>query len=94
MGTAIIGLKELRNNTEKYISAVKRGRSFTVVRRSRPIFRVSPEPVDKWGDEGVWETILDLRCEPNGGIEAGKLLEMIKTFDAKQRRKVSAKTGW
>ena len=36
----IIGLKELRQNTEKYIGAVKRGRSFTVVRRSKPIFKV------------------------------------------------------
>ncbi len=89
----IIGLKELRSNTEKYIGAVKRGRSFTVVRRSEPVFYLAPVPVDEWGDEGTWETVLDLRGEPNGGIEAGKLLEMMKTFDAKQSRKVSAKTG-
>ncbi len=91
MGTTIIGLKELRNNTEKYISAVKRGRSFTVVRRSRPVFQVAPVVVDEWGDEGTWETILDLTKGKNRNITAGQLLEYIREFDAKQGRKVSSK---
>ena len=47
--TKIIGLKDLRENTEQYISSVKKGKSFLVVRRSKPIFRVSP--VDEWGDD-------------------------------------------
>ena len=38
----IVGLKELRENTEAYIEAVQKGRSFTVVRRSQPIFRMEP----------------------------------------------------
>ncbi len=91
MGTTIIGLKELRNNTEKYISAVKRGRSFTVVRRSLPVFQVAPVVVDEWGDEGTWETILDLTKGKNRNITAGQLLEYIREFDAKQGRKVSSK---
>lgn len=92
MSTAIIGLKELRTNTEKYIGAVKRGRSFTVVRRSAPVFHIAPVPVDEWGDTGTWETVLNLRGEPSGGIEARKLLRMMQKIDAKQRRKISAQT--
>lgn len=87
--TTIIGLKELRENTEKYIGAVGRGRSFTVVRRSRPIFKVMP--VDKWGDEGEWETILDLTKGKDRKITAGQLLSYMRAFDAKQSRKVSKK---
>lgn len=61
----IVGLKELRENTEKYIAEVKRGRSFTVVRRSKPVFRVSP--IDEWGDGGMWEAVADFReIEPSG----------------------------
>lgn len=86
----IIGLKELRENTGHYIAAAQRGHSFTVVRRSRPIFRVIP--VDKWGDEGHWETILDLTKGKDKKITAGQLLSYMRAFDAKQSRKVSKKT--
>src|SRR3989344_7866668 len=57
--TSIIGFKELRENADKYISAVEKGRTFTVVRRSKPIFKMMP--VDEWGDEGTWETVVDFR---------------------------------
>ena len=45
--TNIIGFKDLRLNADKYISAIARGKSFTVVRRSKPIFNITP--VDEWG---------------------------------------------
>lgn len=86
----IIGLKELRENTERYISAINKGRSFTVVRRSRPIFKVMPV-VDEWGDEGHWESILDLTKGKDKKITAGQLLSYMRAFDAKQDRKVSTK---
>ncbi|MEK7560834.1 MAG: hypothetical protein AAB539_02655 [Patescibacteria group bacterium] len=38
----IIGLKELRERTERYITRIRRGESFLVVRRSRPVFKISP----------------------------------------------------
>ncbi|MFT5036899.1 MAG: antitoxin (DNA-binding transcriptional repressor) of toxin-antitoxin stability system [Candidatus Azotimanducaceae bacterium] len=38
----IIGLKELRVNTEKYIIAASKGESFMVVRRSKPVFILLP----------------------------------------------------
>ncbi|MEK7170018.1 MAG: type II toxin-antitoxin system prevent-host-death family antitoxin [Patescibacteria group bacterium] len=86
----IIGLKELRGNTEHYINAINRGRSFTVVRRSRPIFKVVPV-VDEWGDEGHWETMLDLTKGKYRNMSAGELLKRFREIDARQARKVSKK---
>ncbi|MFA5750947.1 MAG: type II toxin-antitoxin system prevent-host-death family antitoxin [Candidatus Paceibacterota bacterium] len=77
----IIGLKDLRENADKYINAVAKGRSFTVVRRSKPIFKMMP--VDEWGDEGLWETLIDFRDKNGRGIEAGKLLKLIQKIDKK-----------
>lgn len=88
--TDIIGLKEFRVNAEKYISAVSLGKTFTVVRRSKPIFRIVS--VDEWGDEGKWETILDLTKGKHKNMTAGKLLEQFRQIDARQNRKVSTKT--
>jgi prevent-host-death family protein len=65
MKTKLIGFKDLRENAEKYISEVKKGKSFTVLRRSKPIFNITP--VDEWGDEGIWETVVDFKkINPNG----------------------------
>lgn len=86
----IIGLKELREDTERYINAVNKGRSFTVVRRSRPVFKISPA-VDEWGDEGQWETVLDLTKGEDRKITAGQLLASLRKFNAKQGREVSSK---
>ena len=75
----IIVLRELRENTEKYISQVKKGKTFTVVRRSKPIFNITP--VDEWGDEGIWETVVDFtKINPKGVpiAEVRKALEEIK----------------
>jgi prevent-host-death family protein len=38
----IIGLKELRENTEAVAERSKRGETFIVVKRSKPIFRLVP----------------------------------------------------
>jgi antitoxin (DNA-binding transcriptional repressor) of toxin-antitoxin stability system len=45
--TNIIGFKELRENAEVYIREIEKGRSFLVIRRSKPIFKITP--VDEWG---------------------------------------------
>ncbi len=85
----IIGLKELRENTEQYIMAAQRGHSFTVVRRSTPIFKMIP--VDKWGDEGTWETVLDLTKGKYKNMTAGELLQRFREIDARQARKIPKK---
>ena len=77
--STIIGFKDLRENADKYINAVGRGVEFTVVRRSKPIFKMVP--VDEWGDEGNWETIADFRDKNGKGIEAGKLLKLLEKIN-------------
>ena len=72
----IVGLKELREHMGEYVAAVGKGKSFTVVRRSRPIFKITP--VDAWGDEGVWETVADLSKNKKGGISAAEVLKYMK----------------
>lgn len=79
----IIGLKELRENTEHYISRVKKGRSFIVVRRSKPVFRVLP--VDEWGDEGVWETVVDFTKICKGGVPIDKVIASLKRLHGQNR---------
>lgn len=73
----IIGLKELRLNVEKYIKMLQKGHSFVVVRKSEPVFKL--EPMDKWGDEGIWENVVDFTsCLPESGIPVNQLLKKLK----------------
>lgn len=84
----IIGLKELREKTGHFISQVEKGRSFTVVRRSKPIFKLVP--VDEWGDEGAWETVVDFTQIRKGGVPAEEVLKALHRL-REQDRKISAK---
>ena len=79
----IIGFKELRENAGKYISAVEKGRSFTVVRRSKPIFNITP--VDEWGDEGIWEKVVDFRDKKGNGIQAEDLLKILNKINSNEK---------
>ena len=69
----IIGLREFRENTEKFIQAVKKGKSFIIVRKSEPVFKITA--ADEWGDEGIWETIVNFREIDSKGVSADKILE-------------------
>lgn len=63
----IVGLKDLRENMEKYIKRVRKGESLTVVRRSEPVFRITPVDAD---DEAGWETVIDFTKIRKGGVPA------------------------
>lgn len=65
----LIGLKELRENVDAYVSQVRKGKSFIVVRRSRPLFRISPPD-----EEALWETVIDFTKVKKGGIPIDQLL--------------------
>ena len=80
---SIVGLKELRENMNLYISGVEKGRSFTVVRRSQPIFRLTP--VDVWGDEGAWETVVDFIKIKKGGVPIEKVIGSLNRLNAQDR---------
>jgi prevent-host-death family protein len=71
-----VGLKELRENMETYIKRIDAGESITVFRRSTPIFKLCP--VDEWGDEGQWKTVVDFRDKNGVGIDAHELLAALK----------------
>lgn len=77
----IIGLKELRENADTFISQVKRGKSFMVVRRSKPIFRIVPPDET----DGAWETVVDFTEVYKDGIPARQLLKKLRSLNGKSR---------
>jgi len=79
----IIGLKELRENMSTYIKHAEQGKSFTIVRRSRPIFRLIP--VDVWGDEGTWETVVDFRKINPRGVPIDDVISSLERLNAQDR---------
>lgn len=78
MSPKIIGLKELRLNIEKYIKMIKKGHSFIVVKKSDPVFKL--EPTDKWGDDGIWESVADFTKMNDGGMPLADLLGKLKSI--------------
>jgi antitoxin (DNA-binding transcriptional repressor) of toxin-antitoxin stability system len=93
--TKIIGLKELRLNTESYIAQVKKGVSFIVVKRSEPVFKISPyqfEEIDLKDDGPGWKKMIDFRklTGNKNGIDAQKLIDILEKINKdEQNRKVS-----
>ena len=69
----LIGLKELRENVDTYVSEVQKGKSFIVVRRSRPLFKLSPPDEDS----ELWERIIDFTKIKKGGIAIKNLLSRL-----------------
>lgn len=77
MKTHILGLKELRENMQKYASLVERGESFIVVKKSKPLFKlVSPE------SEEQWEMVADFTKINKNGILAGEVLKTLRKLNA------------
>ncbi len=75
-----VALKDLRTNMEKYISRVSKGESFTVLRRSQPIFKISPLNDDS-EDEGMWETVIDFTEISKNGVPASEVLAALKKLN-------------
>ena len=69
----LIGLKELRENADVYISEVEKGKSFIVVKRSKPVFKITPPDED----DGAWETVVNFTDFYKDGISAKQLLKRI-----------------
>ncbi|NCO44097.1 hypothetical protein GW889_01050 [Candidatus Berkelbacteria bacterium] len=67
----VIGLKELRENTETYISAVSEGQSFLVIRRAKPVFKLSPV------DDENWEEVVDFTKIQKGGVVIDDILSRL-----------------
>lgn len=41
--------------------------------------------VDEWGDEGVWETIVDFRDLPGGGMELDEFIARLEDLDGQDK---------
>lgn len=68
-----VGLKELRANIEQYIKRVETGETITVMRRSKPLFKMSAVET-----EDDWETVVDFTKEFGAGVPVSELLASIK----------------
>ena len=68
----IIGLRELRENTEKYIKGVKKGQSFLVLRKSEPIFKICSIQ-----NEENWEEVIDFTKIKKGGVDMYSVLKRL-----------------
>jgi len=66
----IVGLKELRENTDAFIAQVAKGNSFIVVRKSKPVFRITaPDEAAE-----LWESVVDFTKVKKGGVALEALL--------------------
>ncbi len=70
---SIVGLKELRENIDTYIGAVQKGRSFVVVRKSKPVFKISSLSEA----EELWEPLIDFTKIKKGGLSINRLLSRL-----------------
>ena len=68
----IVGLKDLRENMERYAQKVAQGKSFVVIRRAKPLFRLAPL------EDEEWEEVIDFTKIRKGGIPAKELLSVLK----------------
>ncbi len=69
----VIGLKELRERVDVYIRQAARGKSFLVVRRSRPVFRITPPEETP----ELWETAADFTKVKQGGVALKEILKRL-----------------
>ena len=67
----IIKLKSFRENLETYRKRINAGESFIVIRRSEPIFKVSPVEADSW------EEVIDFTKIRKGGVEIQEILKRL-----------------
>jgi len=67
-----VGLRELRENTSELLKEIEKGHSFTVLRRSKPLFRVTPLNEDE-----NWEEVIDFTKMKKGGIDIDDVLSRL-----------------
>ena len=68
----IIGVKELRQNMEEYIVQIAKGKSFMVIRRSKPVFNITPVNLEE-----NWEEAVDFTKIKKGGVKIEEVLSRL-----------------
>lgn len=70
---SLVGLKELRENIDTYIKAVEKGKSFIILRKSKPVFKISSlEEADD-----LWEPAIDFTKIKKGGVALNQILSRL-----------------
>lgn len=67
----IVGLKELREHMERYTRLIEKGESIVVVKKSKPLFRMSPVESEEW------EEVVDFTKLKKGGVAIKDLLSRV-----------------
>ena len=68
----IIGLKEFRAGVSKVAGKIVKGESFIVVKRSKPLFRLSSV-----NEEENWQTLIDFTKIKKGGVPIEEIISAI-----------------
>ncbi|HBW73699.1 MAG: hypothetical protein UX10_C0012G0007 [Candidatus Magasanikbacteria bacterium GW2011_GWA2_45_39] len=68
----IVGVKELRENLDTFIAQINKGVSFTVVKRSKPVFIIMPITANE-----EWEEVSDFTKIKKGGIKIEEILSRL-----------------
>ena len=69
----LVGLKELRQNMKKYIDCVNKGESLIIIRKSTPLFKISP--IENESED--WEEVIDFTKIKKGGVNIQDILSRI-----------------
>ena len=67
----IVGLKELRQNMDKYAKRIALGDSFIVFKQSNPLFKISPI------NNELWEEVVDFTKIKKGGVKIDEILSRL-----------------
>ena len=65
----IINFKDLKKNMQEYARKVKKGSSFIVFKKSKPLSKISPI------EEGPWEEVIDFTKIKKGGVDINEVLD-------------------
>lgn len=68
----LIGLKDFRENLGAYEKKIATGRSFVVMKHSKPIFTIGPVEHDGW------ETVIDFTTFKTNGMPIDELIARLK----------------
>ncbi|MES2971049.1 MAG: ribbon-helix-helix domain-containing protein [Patescibacteria group bacterium] len=47
--------------------------------------KIRQTQLDEWGDEGNWETVVDFRDLPGGGMSSKEFIERLKKLDGQNK---------
>lgn len=80
----LISVKQLRENMPTYLAEIAKGKSFTVLKRSKPVFLMTPILGDD--EEEGWETIADFREINPEGVPFKDVLKVLREWPTKSKK--------